>query len=171
MILKPQDLLIPLKLFSDPNCSQNKAHLAQSVGLSVGEAHNSLKRGLAAQLLRFDMQYKPVRRSLEEFLLHGLKYVFVAERGELTRGIPTAHATAPLNELIVDNGELPPVWANPNGMTKGYSISPLYSSVPWIATQDATMYEWFALIDALRIGQARERRFAQEIIQQRLAQV
>lgn len=169
MLLKPQDILIPLKLLSDPTTPQTTAALAQSLELSVGETHNSLKRGVAAGLLRFDTQYTPVRRSLEEFLLYGLKYVFVAERGELTRGIPTAHAAAPLKDLIVDNDEPVPVWADAHGTVRGYSLSPVYVSVPKIARRDAKMYEWLALIDALRIGQARERRLAQEIIKERLA--
>ena len=169
MLLKPQDILIPLKLLSNPATPQTTAALAQSLELSVGETHNSLKRGVAAGLLRFDTQYAPVRRSLEEFLLYGLKYVFVAERGELTRGIPTAHAAAPLADLIVDNGEPVPVWPDPHGTVRGYSLSPIYSSVPKIARRDAKMYEWLALIDGLRIGQARERRLAQEIIKERLA--
>ncbi len=169
MILKPQDILIPLKLLSDPNTPQTTAELAQSVHLSVGETHNSLKRGVAAQLLRFDTNYQPIRRSIEEFLLHGLKYIFVAERGEITRGIPTAHAAPPLNDLILDNGELPPVWADTNGTIRGYSLSPIYKNIPEIARHDAKLYEWFALIDAIRIGLARERRFAQEIIKERLA--
>ena len=170
MLLKPQDILIPLKLLSDPATPQTTAALAQSLELSVGETHNSLKRGVAAGLLHFDTQYAPVRRSLEEFLLYGLKYVFVAERGELTRGIPTAHAATPLKDLIVDNGEPVPVWADKNGTVRGYSLSPIYKNVPRIARKDANMYEWLALIDALRIGQARERRLAQDIIKQRLAE-
>lgn len=36
----------------------------------------------------------PHLRNLEEFLVSGLKYVFVPEQGELTRGIPTSHAAA-----------------------------------------------------------------------------
>jgi hypothetical protein len=170
VILKPQDILIPLKLLANATAPQTTAALAQSLELSVGETHNSLKRGLAAGLLRFDKTYTPVKRALEEFLLHGLKYVFVAERGELTRGIPTAYAAAPLKDLIVDNGEPIPVWADANGTVRGYSLSPIYENVPRIARKDADMYEWLALIDALRIGQAREHRLAQDIIKQRLAE-
>jgi hypothetical protein len=170
MNLKPQDVLLPLKLLADKTPPQTTVALAQSLDLSVGETHNALKRGLEAGLLSFDGRYAPVRRALEEFLLHGLKYVFVAERGELTRGIPTAHAAAPLNELILDNGEPPPVWSDPQGTVRGYALSPLYPSVTSIARKDAAMHEWLALIDAVRIGQARERRLAQQIIRERLAQ-
>jgi hypothetical protein len=52
---------------------------------------------------------------------------------------------------------------------RGYSLSPIYASVPKIARRDAKMHEWLALIDALRIGQARERRLAQDIIKNRLS--
>jgi hypothetical protein len=145
------------------------AVMASEVGLSVGEAHNALKRAVAAQLLRYDGKiYTPVRRSIEEFLLYGLKYVFIVERGELVRGVPTAHAAPPLNALISSGDDAPPVWADPQGTVRGYSVSPLYSSIPEVSKRDPQMYEWFALIDAIRIGMARERRLAQEILQDRL---
>jgi hypothetical protein len=47
-------------------------------------------------------------RNLEEFLIHGLKYVFWAEQGEMTRGMPTAYAAPPLAELLVSTAAEPP---------------------------------------------------------------
>jgi hypothetical protein len=170
MGLKPQDLLIPLYLINNPE-SQSTGLLAKQVGLSVGETHNSLKRCVQAKLLRFDRKYIPFKRSLEEFMIYGMKYAFYAELGEITRGIPTAHAAPPLSEFFLDNGDLPPVWADANGTTRGYQLIPIYSSIPKIALTNPTMYEWFSLLDALRIGQVRERQMATEIIKDRLRNV
>ena len=169
MSLKPQDLLIPLHLINNPE-PQVTSLLAQQVGLSVGETHNSLKRCLQAKLLRFDQKYIPIKRSLEEFMIHGMKYAFYAELGEITRGIPTAHAAPPLNQFFLDNGDLPPVWADVHGTARGYQLTPIYASIPKISLINSTMYEWFALLDALRIGQVRERQMATEIIKSRLRQ-
>jgi hypothetical protein len=64
--------------------------------------------------------------------------------------------------------DLPPVWADPDGKVKGLSIEPLYSSVPSAAKIDAGLYELLALVDALRIGRARERKLAEEELTRRL---
>ena len=36
-------------------------------------------------------------------------------------------------------------------------LEPLYKSVPRAARADAQLYEWLALVDAVRAGRARER--------------
>jgi len=51
-----------------------------------------------------------------------------------------------------------------------YAIEPLYNSVPAAAKSDSLLYEYLALVDALRIGRARERRFAEEELKHRLKQ-
>jgi hypothetical protein len=38
---------------------------------------------------------------VEEFLIHGLKYVFPAYPGALVRGVPTAHSAEPLKGLLI----------------------------------------------------------------------
>jgi len=47
-------------------------------------------------------------RNLNEFLIHGIKYVFVAERGELTRGKPTRYAAPPMKDLLLESFNEPP---------------------------------------------------------------
>ena len=66
---------------------------------------------------------------MEEFLLHGLGYVFVPNRGEIRRGMPTLHAGPPLSQILVSSGA-PPVWPPPEGNVRGQFFSPLYRSVP-----------------------------------------
>ena len=43
---------------------------------------------------------RPVVHAVEEFLLHGVKYAFPAKRGEVTRGVPTSYAAAPLSRRL-----------------------------------------------------------------------
>jgi hypothetical protein len=47
-------------------------------------------------------------------------------------------------------------------------LVPLYRSAPDAALRDPALYEWLALVDALRSGKARERRMAGEELARRL---
>lgn len=167
MQLKPQDIVVLLKLVGLDE-GWNYRSLAQQLFMSVGEVHNALDRSTRAQL--FDaVQRRPRVQALEEFLVHGVKYAFPAERGALTRGTPTAYAAPPLNGVIsaADN-EQPPVWPDPDGSTRGYKLAPLYDSVPKAARADPGLYELLALVDAIRDGRARERTLAVEHLHKRL---
>jgi len=113
---------------------------------------------------------RPNRRNLEEFLVHGIQYVFVPERGGLNRGMPTGYATSPLDAWFMDNHEPPPVWPDPAGDVRGESFSPLYKSAPVAAKNDKPLYELLALVDAVRGGCAREREIAKKELVKRLAQ-
>jgi hypothetical protein len=105
---------------------------------------------------------------LLEFLLHGVRYVFPAEKGSPTRGVPTSYAAAPLRKSIADAGELPPVWPYADGPVRGYSFTPLHKNVPQAALEDERLYELLALVDALRDGRARERELAVKELTKRL---
>jgi hypothetical protein len=52
------------------------------------------------------------------------------------------------------------VWPYGHGKLRGHSIVPLYPSVPEAATKDPKLHELLALVDALRVGKAREREIA-----------
>ncbi|MGB2626077.1 MAG: hypothetical protein WAK20_04775 [Candidatus Acidiferrum sp.] len=101
-------------------------------------------------------------------MLHGLKYSFPPERGEITRGMPTGYAAEPLKSRINAGSEPPPVWPTAEGKTRGYSFEPLYKTVPKAALKDNYLYEMLALIDAIRDGRARERQIAEVELKLRL---
>ena len=107
-------------------------------------------------------------KPVEEFLIHGVKYAFPAQRGEVTRGIPTAHAAPPLSAQIAAGADLPPVWPAAEGEVRGTSFEPLHKMVPVAALKDPTLYALLALIDALRDGRVRERRIAERELVGRL---
>ncbi|MBS1997347.1 MAG: hypothetical protein JSS86_13595 [Cyanobacteria bacterium SZAS LIN-2] len=167
MQLKPQDILVLLKLIGLEEDWSYRS-LAQDLFMSTGEVHNALDRATKAQLFDSE-QRRPRLQALEEFLVHGIKYAFPAERGSLTRGTPTAYAAPPLNEVITaGEGEHPPVWPDPTGAARGYKLEPLYDSAPKAARKDKTLYELLALVDAIRDGRARERTLAAEYLHKRL---
>jgi hypothetical protein len=143
--------------------------------MSPSEIHAAIKRLQQSRLLHGpEMQEKPNLSALEEFLLHGVKYVFPAEHGQLTRGLPTWFAAPPLKDKIASGDDLPPVWPWRDGETRGmaleplYKTTPVYKTTPAAALRDPTLYELLALVDAIRDGRARERKIAQKELIRRL---
>lgn len=160
-MLKPQDVVVTLKLLLCPGKRPSFSQLGHDLSMSASEVHASVKRARAARLLMdSETGVKPNVTALKEFLLHGIKYAFPAVRGELSRGMPTSYAAPPLNSQISPGNDPPPVWPDPEGTVRGFSLVPLYSSVPKAAKRDGDLYELLTLIDALREGRARERNFA-----------
>ena len=169
MVLKPQDLLVLLKLVAIGREGWTYSVLANDLGMSPSEVHAALKRALAAHLaVERGQAIAPVVSALQEFLAHGVQYTFVPDRGELTRGMPTAHAASPLRNLLAHSTEPPPVWPDPAGETRGLAFSPLYSSVPRAARRDEALYALLALVDAVRGGRARERKLALKMLDELL---
>lgn len=167
MMLKPQDIVILLKLVTLGSRSWSYNALAYELAMSPSEVHSGIRRAAAARL--FDPQRNvPIIQALKEFLVHGVKYAYPPDRGPLTRGMPTSYAAPPLNTLIVPPDEPPPVWPDPEGTARGYEFSPLYKSVPKAAARDGALYEFLALVDALRDGRARERELAGKELATRL---
>jgi len=107
-------------------------------------------------------------KAVEEFLIHGVEYAFPVQRGETTRGMPTAYAAPPLSDQIAANGDLPPVSPDPDGKVRGASLEPLHKPAPRAARKDPALHELLALIDALRDGRVRERRLAEKELTARL---
>ena len=135
--------------------------------MSLSEVHQSMERANIAQLLD-SQKHMPRMRALEEFLLHGAKYAFPAQRGHIIRGLPTGYAAPPLDKLIVKTEDYPPVWPYAEGTMRGYAVQPLYRTVPKAALVDKQLYELLALLDAIREGRARERSLATEELSKRL---
>jgi len=171
MILKPQDVVVLLKLAVLGKDEWTYQRLAVELSMSQSEAHAGVRRAVAAGLMT-DVTIasgRPIRAALLEFLIHGVKYAYPPERGTLTRGVPTGYAAPPLNEVIVASGEPPPVWPDAEGSIRGYAFAPLYPSVPAAAKQDPKLYELLALVDAIRDGRARERELAAKELKLRLS--
>ena len=165
--LKPEDVVVLIKLLEYREKRPSYAQIAEELFLSASEVHASVQRARQARLVSEQESSEiPNKSALEEFLIHGLKYAFPPERGELTRGVPTGYAAEPLKGRIAAGSEPPPVWP-PHGKTRGYSFAPLYKTVPQAALQDPYLYEVLALVDAIRDGRSRERQIAEEELKAR----
>jgi len=164
--LKPQDIVILLKLFSVQEESR-LVDIASDLGLSQSEVSEGIKRLHKAKLLSSNKR-EPLRANTLEFLLSGLKYAFPASLGAVARGVATAHSAPPLSSSIVSSEQERYVWADPMGKDRGQTIVPLYPSVPVAVLKDLALYELLALVDAIRIGRSRERKIAERELTKRI---
>ena|ERR1700687_2952539 len=168
MALKPQDVYVALKLLAARKDRAPYSLLAAELVMSPSEVHASVKRAEESHLLHGPrLKNRPNFGALEEFLVHGLKYAFPAERGELTRGVATSYAAAPLRNVIARGKEPAPVWPYAHGKQRGIAFAPLYKTAPIAALRDPVFYQYLALADALRDGRARERKLAEEELHRR----
>ena len=71
-----------------------------------------------------------------------------------------------LNKAIAPSSDPVPVWPHSKGTVRGLSLAPLYPSVPEAALKDERLYAMLSLFDALRSGQARERKAAQKLLEE-----
>lgn len=141
--------------------------LEQELGFSKSVIHRSLSRCSKARFISANPFDYFFTENLKEFLLHGIQYAFAIEPGKVTRGVFTAHSAPVLNKQIISDKEQY-VWPYSKGTARGQSIEPLDKRVPEIAAKDADMYELLALIDAVRVGQVREKELASRILSDKL---
>lgn len=170
-MLKPQDILVVLKLLSHGGKRGTFAALGKQLGMSASETNAAFHRARNAGLIH-PLNDLPFKSAVAEFLIHGLKYLLPVSPGKRTRGIPTSFAAAPLAKHFgvsskEDQDIL--VWPDPEGQEAGLEIRPLCRSAPRAALRDSNLYEWLVLADAMRgAGRARERELAESIIRERL---
>ncbi|MFQ5534306.1 MAG: hypothetical protein ACE5EM_05730 [Sphingomonadales bacterium] len=139
--------------------------LGASLGISKTEVSASLNRSLESGLAVKDRESgrtKPNRRNLHDFITHGLKFVFPVKPGAPERGIPTAFAAPMLEGQLVSAGDDIYIWPYAQDKTRGLSVEPLFKSVPEAVRNDERLYEYLALIDAIRLGRQRESHLAAE---------
>lgn len=163
---KPQDIVILLKV----HCLDSEwtyDDLAKTLKTSPSVIYDALKRCEHCHLYN-SKRRKVLKGAVEEFLIHGLKYVFPAHPGSLVRGVPTAHSAQPLKGLLMVDEQNPLVWPSPQGKVKGQEITPLYRSVPEVVEDDPLFYELLCLVDSLRVGKVREQELAAEELKKRL---
>lgn len=170
MELKPQDLLVLFKVAAHPGQRWTYAALGKALSMSSSEVHASVKRAVTAGLavMRGRGDWSPLRPALLEFTRHGVRYVWPATVGPVKRGVPTSFGTEPLARHLLAEADSAPVWAYPAGSAKGPSISPIYRTAPQAALADPALHRLLALQDALRIGRARERALAAELLKEEL---
>jgi len=164
-ILKPQDILILLKICTLGDQEWFQHTLSEDLDISQSEISECLSRSKYSGLI--DASRKKVNvLNVLEFLEHGIKYVFPQQPGAIARGVATAHSASPLaNEIqSVENF----VWPYARGNMRGQAIQPLYKTVPKAVLKDQKLHEVLALVDAIRVGKVREQHLAISLLKDRL---
>lgn len=151
--MRPQDVVILLKIISLGEKSWQLKDLAYQLSISASEISESLNRSYLAGLINYEK--KNVRRqSLMEFLQYGLPYVFPQHPGAVVNGIPTAHSLPFMRNLFKSNEVY--VWPDALGKERGHTIEPFYEKQKDAVKIDETLYLLLALVDVIRVGRTRE---------------
>ncbi len=165
-MLKSQDVMVALLLALHPRKAWSFPLIAQATGLSPSAAFRAIERLRASRHVVPD-DFRVFDDRLLNFLEHGVPYAFPAAPGSVSRGIPTAHAAAPLSEHIAAGSAV--VWPYAKGSVRGESIIPLASTAPQAVERDEALYRALALVDALRIGRPREQKLAIRLLKEAFA--
>lgn len=164
--MRPQDIVILLKIISIGNDAWRNIDIATAIGISPSEVSEALNRCKIAKLI--DSRKRKVNiNSFTEFLIYGLKYVFPSEPGAMVRGVPTAHSASPIKEHVSSGSDVF-VWPSAKGTHRGQAIEPLFKSIPQIVQEDKLFYELLVISDTMRVGKVREIQIAEEELEKRL---
>jgi hypothetical protein len=163
--MKPQDVVVLLKLILEEGNSWTQISISKALLMSQSEVSESLARSAYGRLL-FENGRKVARQPLMDFLHYGIALVFPQQPGSMVRGIATAHSAAPLSKFIQSDENY--VWPYAKGNVRGHAVQPLYGSVLPVIEQDLALYEMLALVDALRVGRAREKSQAIDLLKKKI---
>lgn len=152
--MRPQDIVILMKLISTKGRELTNKQIARELEISASEISEALERCRIAKLVD-ESKTRVNTLALEEFLLHGLKYVFPVTPLTKVRGVATAVSAHPFTDKISQEGDKF-VWPDSQGNARGFGIKPLYRTVPIAVKTDAVLYDLLAIADVLRIGRVRE---------------
>jgi predicted transcriptional regulator len=163
--MRPQDIIILLKIASRKDQAWLMKDLAHELGISASEVSESLNRSAIAGLLSKDKK-RLMSLALCEFLEFGLRYVYPQQPGAMVRGIATAHSAPPLSNEIVSNE--PFVIPYAKGNLRGQAVESLHSKLAEACLKDNAFYELIALSDCLRVGRMREKKMAMDELRKRI---
>jgi hypothetical protein len=158
--LHPRDVAVALMLVLEPEARYQR--ISEVLGCALSVAHAAVRRLNGAGLL-LPGERAVNRRALLEFLVHGVRYAFPARPGVTVRGIPTAHAGRPLASRFSETAA-PYVWPADQGTVAGASIEPLIPTAPDLMRRAPQLADLLTLVDACRVGQARERAAAEGLL-------
>lgn len=163
--IRPQDIVILLKIAAKGDQSWMMKHLAAELDISPSEVSESLHRSEFSGLISSDKR-RIQKSAFLEFLIHGLKYTFPVHLGGMSRGLPTAYSVPPLSDWVRSENAV--VWPYADGTVRGASVEPLTPNLPKACVSDPMLHLLASLVDALRIGKAREIEFASKELRDRI---
>lgn len=171
-MIKRQDVVLLLKFIANPDALEwPQKKLAEHLCMSVSTINESLKRLIEVHLIVWRMsiendKYILVKRSVYEFIVQGVKYIFPQELHGMTSGIPTGYAALMITSASITDPIQ--VWPYAEGTHRGLSSTPIYSSVPKSISKfkDQRFYDLLCLLDVLRsrLSHIREIDYATDLL-------
>ncbi len=156
MGLHPQDILVLLLMILEKDQPIYQKEMAARLHLSPAAVSYSIRRLKNLGMLSQDHN-KIMVQSLLDFIFYALHLVFPAVIGGEALGILTVNQVQD-EKKNEPNGKY--VWRSDQGRDFGQQISPLYESVPLFVLNEPHMYQVLRYIDAIRIGNSREKNLA-----------
>lgn len=164
--LRPFDIAVSLRLVLVPG--ERYEPLANALATSTSAVHRSVARlqhgGFCANGSRVVS-----KDSLQEFLVHGLRYAFPPVHGGERSGIPTAGAHPAIAAAMGDLAGPRLVWPLDGEPTRAQSLTPLFTGMTRVVQRDARLHELLAIVDLLRVVAPDDRGAASNLLSQRLA--
>ena len=155
-MLKPQDIVLLLKILIKDKIPWTQPGIALELCMSASEVNAGIKRLKTCGLIEPENQenklsanWRVIKPRVKEFFLHGLKYTFPAQKAEPVCGLPTSHAHKTLQPHFHSSEfyeQFLPVWPDPSSKVQGFTLKPLYPSVIKAVQKDAELYEWLAIV-------------------------
>jgi DNA-binding Lrp family transcriptional regulator len=160
--LKPVDLVVALALAIAPEGTGSTfSQLGQIVGVSSSTAFEAVQRLQRAGLLRPGTR-DPNRHALRNFLEYGVRHAFPPSLGPEARGVATAYSGPELSAQF--DIAKPIVWPDRGRSVHGTALTPLFPQATSLPERAPDLYNALTLVDALRVGRARERTAAMEAL-------
>lgn len=168
--LQPIDILVLLKMSVFEEDSGHK--LASELAIPQPAVQDSIARLEAVQLV---MRYEGKRHVncilARGFLAHATRWIAPAVPGAVLRGFPTSHAarlmrtkffagSEPYVIAVFSDEESPPAEL----LAEGPSVEPIHPAVPRAISRDERLRDLITIVDAFRVGTARDRKVAAEVL-------
>ncbi len=164
--LRPYDPVIALYLGSLQKWN-NYEQASEDLMMSPSMIFNAVKRLRYARLVS-DSLNQVNQKALGDFIQYGVPYSFADQPMEVTVGIPTSWGCPALKPSFNSAENTPDVWAHKDGKIRGYRVEPLHKNFPDACLKNEKIYNYCGLIDAIRVGRAREKKIAIDLIKEML---
>ena len=153
--------------------------LAESINISKSETAECIKRLYKIGLLTFknqkngerielsNLNWEVNKRSFFKLIVNSFEFFFKTEPKAIDIGIPTVFSNELLKSHLAYSSPLPFIWPIASYKAiSGIAVDPLHKSVPQASMNDQYLYEIFSLIDVFRIGSPREKKIAQNLLEE-----
>ncbi len=166
--VRPNDILVLLKLAST-GVNASVRELEGSLAVPKSSIALSLQRLAGTGLIDEGRDGRRLNRlAVRDCLRHGIRWIAPARAGDYELGLFTAHSAPPLAAKLAGADDDPLVMPLRHGPHRGRTIEPLDPRAPQAARNDPRLWELLAIVDAFRVGRARDREVAARELEVRL---